>query len=134
MCLNRKKIREKMSQGDESLSELNVLTSKRTKKRISFLQSVVDRIEEAIYSECLWKDRMSENIEYKAGWIEISMNSNGGYEGSVCHLDNEHKSPRLEAAIAGMLPYWWSVRTRAEEDEREEQEFRDYLWRNSRYW
>ena len=63
-----------MSQGAESLSELNVLTSKRTKKRISFLQSVVDRIEEAIYSECLWKDRMSENIEYKAGWIEISMN------------------------------------------------------------
>lgn len=134
MCLSRKKIREKMSQGAENLSEFKVLTPKRTKKRASFLQSIVDRIEEAIYSECLWEDRISENIEYKDGWIEISMNSNGSCEVSVCHLDNEHESPRLEATIAGMLPDWWSVRTRAEEDEREEQEFRDYLWRNSRYW
>ena len=110
------------------------MTPKRTKKRASFLQSIVDRIEEAIYSECLFEDRISENIEYKDGWIEISMNSNGSCEVSVCHLDNEHESPRLEATIAGMLPDWWSVRTRAEEDEREEQEFRDYLWRNSRYW
>lgn len=123
-----------MSQGAENLSEFKVLTPKRTKKRASFLQSIVDRIEEAIYSECLWEDRISENIEYKDGWIEISMNSNGSCEVSVCHLDNEHESPRLEATIAGMLPDWWSVRTRAEEDEREEQEFRDYLWRNSRYW
>ncbi len=110
------------------------MTPKRTKKRASFLQSIVDSIEEAIYSECLWEDRISENIEYKDGWIEISMNSNGSCEVSVCHLDNEHESPRLEATIAGMLPDWWSVRTRAEDDEREEQEFRDYLWRNSRYW
>lgn len=123
-----------MSQGAENLSEFKVLTPKRTKKRASFLQSIVDRIEEAIYSECLFEDRISENIEYKDGWIEISMNSNGSCEVSVCHLDNEHESPRLEATIAGMLPDWWSVRTRAEEDEREEQEFRDYLWRNSRYW
>ena len=123
-----------MSQGAENLSEFKVLTPKRTKKRDSFLQSIVDRIEEAIYSECLFEDRISENIEYKDGWIEISMNSNGSCEVSVCHLDNEHESPRLEATIAGMLPDWWSVRTRAEEDEREEQEFRDYLWRNSRYW
>lgn len=123
-----------MSQGAENLSEFKVLTPKRTKKRASFLQSIVDRIEEAIYSECLFENRISENIEYKDGWIEISMNSNGSCEVSVCHLDNEHESPRLEATIAGMLPDWWSVRTRAEEDEREEQEFRDYLWRNSRYW
>ena len=123
-----------MSQGAENLSEFKVLTPKRTKKRASFLQSIVDRIEEAIYSECLWEDRISENIEFKDGWIEISMNSNGSCEVSVCHIDNEHESPRLEATIAGMLPDWWSVRTRAEEDEREEQEFRDYLWRNSRYW
>lgn len=123
-----------MSQGAENLSEFKVLTPKRTKKRASFLQSIVDRIEEAIYSECLFEDRISENIEYKDGWIEISMNSNGSCVVSVCHLDNEHESPRLEATIAGMLPDWWSVRTRAEEDEREEQEFRDYLWRNSRYW
>ena len=123
-----------MSQGAENLSEFNVLNPKHGKKRASFLQSVVNRIEEAIYSECLWEDRISENIEHKDGWIEISMNSNGGCEVSVCHIDNDHKSPRLEATIAVMLPDWWSVRTRAEEDEREEQEFRDYLWRNSRYW
>lgn len=123
-----------MSQGAENLSEFKVLTPKRTKNRASFLQSIVDRIEEAIYSECLFEDRISENIEYKDGWIEISMNSNGSCEVSVCHLDNEHESQMLEATIAGMMPDWWSVRTRAEEDEREEQEFRDYLWRNSRYW
>ena len=123
-----------MSQGAENLSEFKVLTPKRTKKRASFLQSIVDRIEEAIYSECLWEDRISENIEFKDGWIEISMNSNASCEVAVCHIDDVHESPRLEATIAGMLPDWWSVRTRAEEDEREEQEFRDYLWRNSRYW
>lgn len=123
-----------MKQNAEKLSGFKVLTPKRTNKRISFLQSIVDRIEEAIYSECLFEDRIFENIEFKDGWIEISMNSNGSCEVSVCHLDNEHESPRLEATIAGMLPDWWSVRTRAEEDEREEQEFQDYLWRNCRYW
>lgn len=123
-----------MSQGAENLSEFKVLTQKRTEKRISFLQSIADRIEEVIYSECLFEDRISENIEFKDGWIEINMNSNGSCEVSVCHLDNEHESPRLEATIADMLPDWWSVRTRAEEDERKEQEFQDYLWRNCRYW
>lgn len=134
MFLSRKKIREKMSQGAENLSEFKVLTQKRTKNRASFLQSIVNRIEEAIYYECLWEDRIYENIEFKDGCIAISMNSNGGCEVSVCHLDNWHESPRLESTIADMLPDWWSVRTRAEEDDREEQEFRDYLWRNSRYW
>lgn len=56
------------------------MTPKRTKKRASFLQSIVDKIEETIYSECLWEDGISENIEYKDGWIEISMNSNGSCE------------------------------------------------------
>ena len=134
MCLSRKEIQEKMIQGAENLSEFKVLTPKRTKKRVSFLQSIVDRIEEAIYSECLFEDRIYENIEYKDGWIEIYVKSDGTTEVTVCHSDNEHESPRLEATIAGMLPDWWSVRTRAEEDEREEQEFRDYLWRNCRYW
>lgn len=134
MCLSRKKIRKKMNQGAEILSEFKVLTKKRTKKRASFLQSIVDRIEKAIYSECLFEDRISDNIKYKDGWIEIYMKSDGTTEVTVFHSDNVHESPRLEATIAGMLPDWWSVRTRAEEDEREEQEFRDYLWRNSRYW
>ena len=123
-----------MSQGAESLSEFKVLTKKRIKKRVSFLQSIVDRIEEAIYSECLWEDRIYESIDYNDGWIEIYMKSDGTTEVTVCHSDNEHESPRLEATIAGMLPDWWSIRTRSEEDEREEQEFRDYLWRNCRYW
>lgn len=123
----------KMKQSAEKLSEFNVLTQKRTDKRVSFLQSIVDRIKEAIYSECLWKDRISENIEYKDGWIEIYMKSDGTTEVTVCHSDNEHESPRLEATIADMLPYWWSVRTMAEENKREEQEFQDYLWRNCRY-
>ena len=126
--------REKMSQCAESLSEFKVLTQKQTKRRDSFLQSIVDRIKEAIYSACLWEDRISESIEYNDGWIEICMKSDGTTEVTVCHSGNEHESPRLEAAIAGMLPDWWSVRTRAEEDEREEQEFLDYLWRNCRYW
>lgn len=115
-------------------SEFKVLAKKRKQKMANFLQSIVTMIEEAIYAECLCENRIFEKVEYRDGWIEISMNSNGGCEVSVCHLDNEHESPRLEATIAGMLPDWWSVRTRAEEDEREEQEFRDYLWRNSRYW
>lgn len=123
-----------MSQGAESLSEFKVLTQKRTKKRVSFLQSIVDRIKEAIYSECLLEDRISESIEYNDGWIEIYMKSDGTTEVTVCHSENEHESPRLEATIAGMLPDWWSIRTRSEEDEREEQEFQDYLWSNCRYW
>lgn len=123
-----------MSQGAENLSEFKVLTPKRTKKRVSFLQSIVDRIEEAIYSECLFEDRISENIEYKDGLIEIYMRSDGTTEVTVCYSYYEHESPRLEATIAGMQPDWWPVCTRAKEDEREEQEFRNYLWRNSRYW
>ena len=110
------------------------MTQKRTKKRVSFLQSIVDRIKEAIYSECLLEDRISESIEYNDGWIEIYMKSDGTTEVTVCHSENEHESPRLEATIAGMLPDWWSIRTRSEEDEREEQEFQDYLWSNCRYW
>lgn len=123
-----------MSQGAESISEFKVLTQKRTKKRVSFMQSIVDRIEEAIYSECLWEDRIYESIDYNDGWIEIYMKSDGTTEVTVCHSENEHESPRLEDTIACMLPDWWSIRTRYEEDEREEQEFRDYLWRNCRYW
>lgn len=123
-----------MSQGAESISEFKVLTQKRTKKRVSFLQSIVDRIEETIYSECLREDRIYESIDYNDGWIEIYMKSDGTTEVTVCHSENEHESPRLEDTIAGMLPDWWSIRTRSEEDEREEQEFRDYLWRNCRYW
>lgn len=123
-----------MSQGAESISEFKVFTQKRTKKRVSFLQSIVDRIEEAIYSECLLEDRIYESIDYNDGWIEIYMKSDGTTEVTVCHSENEHESPRHEDTIAGMLPDWWSIRTRSEEDEREEQEFRDYLWRNCRYW
>lgn len=71
--------------------------------------------------------------EFKSGWIEVSMFRTGEVEVMVVH-HNEHESPRLEKAIECCLPDWYEVEAEAEKDMREEQEFRDYLWRNSRYW
>ena len=106
--------------------------SKKTTSRTSFLQQLVDKVEECIYSECLTEDYVCVNIEYADGLIEVYMNSYGTCEVSVYHSKNEHKSPTLEDTITCMLPDWWSIHTRAE-DERAEQEFEDNLWRNCRY-
>lgn len=123
-----------MTQEVDFVTEIKDLTSKRPSKTDLFLASLVEKMEQAIYDECLSEDRISLNVEYASGTIEISMTSQGDCEVEVIHADNEHTSPTLEATIAGKMPDWWSIQSRAEEEERQEQEFRDYLWRNCRYW
>ena len=116
-----------------NLSEFKV-SGRKQGKRDAFLTSIIEKIEERIYAECLGDDHVFVNIESNDGWIEVYMKSDGTCEVVVCHSKNEHESPMLESTITGMLPDWWSIHTRAEEDEREEQEFQDYLWANCRYW
>jgi len=116
------------------LSEIKVSPQKNPSKMEKFLKDIVERIEQAVYEKCLTEDRIFISVEYRDGWIEVHMKSNGTSEVVVCHSDNEHESPTLEAAITGILPDWCTVWTRAFEEERKEQEFRDYLWRCSRYW
>ena len=98
-----------------------------------FIASIIDDIEARIFEECLQDDKIWMNVEYKDGWIEIYMTSKGDREVIVTHSGNEHESPTLASTIAGLLPDWYSVQTRAIEEERKEQEFRDYLWRNCRF-
>mgnify|MGYP003571443047 CR=1 FL=1 len=134
MYVSAKENRKKVMQEARKLSEIKVSTPKRQSKMAKFLQELADRIEQAIYEECLTEDRISVNVEYHDGWIEVYMKSDGTCEVAVCHSDNDHESPTLEATIAGILPDWYSVRTRALEEERKEEEFRDDLWRCCRYW
>lgn len=134
MCLRCNKYREKMSQEVDFVTEIKGLTPKRPSKTALFLASLVEKMEKAIYDECLLENRISLNVKYASGTIEIYMTSQGDCKVAVIHADNEHNSPTLEATIAGSVPDWWAIRSRAEEDERTEQEFRDYLWRNCRYW
>ena len=123
-----------MRQNVELVTGLKDLTPKSPSRRDMFLASLVERMEEAIYDECLSENRISLNVEYASGTIEIYMTSQGNCEVAVIHANNEHNSPTLEATIAGLVPDWSTIQSKAEEEERTEQEFRDYLWRNSRYW
>ena len=111
-----------------------MVLSEKKSKITKFLQDIAERVEHAIYEECLSENRISETIEFTSGWVEIEMRSDGAKEVAVCHSYNEHESPRLEVTIAGMLPDWYSVQIRAENEAREEEEYRDYLRRSSRYW
>lgn len=123
-----------MTQEVDFVTEFKVLTPKRPSKTALFLASLVEKMEQAIYDECLFENRVSLNVEYASGTIDIYMTNQGDCEVSVIHADNEHNSPTLEATIAGRIPDWWSIQPRAEDEERKEQEFQDYLWRNCRYW
>lgn len=110
------------------------LPHKSQSKTSLFLVSLVKKVKQAIYDECLSGNRIILNEKCASGTIEIYMTSQGDCEVLVLHADNEHRSPTLEATIVEMMPDWWSIQSKAEDEEREEQEFRDYLWRNSRYW
>lgn len=133
MYVRTKKSLRKVMRKAENLSEIKKVGSKSPSCR-PFLDALVEKIEQAIYEECLTEDWVSVNAEYHDGWIEVFVKKDGTCEVSVCHSDNEHESPTLEATIAGMVPDWYSVQTKALEDKREEQEFKDYLWRFCRYW
>ena len=133
MYVRTKDFSRKVMRKASNLSDFKVSTPKMQSKTAKFLQELADRIEQAIYEECLTEDWISVNVEYHDGWIEVFMKNDGTCEVAVCHSDNEHVSPTLEATIAGILPDWYSVKTRALEEERKEQEFRDYLWRYCRY-
>ena len=129
MYVRTKKSRRKVMRNAEKLSEF-----KKKPSRKAFLDAIVEQIEQAIYEECLSESSVSVNVEYHDGWIEVYVKNDGTCEVTVCHSDNEHESPTLETTIAGMVPDWWSVQTRAEEEARKEEEFQDYLWRCCRYW
>ena len=129
MYVHTKKSRRKVMRYAENFSD-----DKKKPSRKAFLDEIVETIEQAIYEECLSECSVSVNVEYHDGWIEVYMKNDGTCEVSVCHSDNEHESPTLESTIAGMMPDWRSIQTRAEEEARKEEEFQDYLWRCCRYW
>lgn len=109
-------------------------TQKRFTKLGKALQEIADRVEQAISDVCLSENRIFETIEFGDGWAEIQMSSNGAIKVTVLHYDNDHESPVLESTIASILPDWWSIQARAEEEEIKEREFQDYLFSNCRYW
>ena len=101
-----------MKQTMQNLSEFKISTPKRRSKLEKTLQEKADRIEQGIFAECLSENRISETIEFTFGWVEIEMRSHGTIEVTVCHSENGHESPMLEATIVGILPDWWSVQTK----------------------
>ncbi len=98
-----------------------------------FLDFLVESMEKEIYEECLTNSVARLVYECESGLIEITMYSNGKCEVDVIH-SNGHESPLLKSTITGMMPDWWSIHTEALNDFEEEREFKDYLWRNCRYW
>ena len=112
-----------------SLTEIRVLPQKRE----LLIDSLVKKMEQAIYNECLFEDRISLNVEYTSGIIEIHMKSNGDCEVGIVHFGNEHNSPTLESTISGLMPDWYSIKSQAEKEEKEEKEYQDYLWKCCRY-
>ena len=123
-----------MTQEFDFVTAKKELTQKSPSKIALFLASLVEKMEQVIYEECMYKDRVSLIVEYASGSIEISMTNQGYCEVLVIHADNVHNSPTLEATIAERVPDWWSIQSKVEDEERKEQEFQDYLWRNCRYW
>ena len=98
----------------------------------AFLSSLIRKIEERIYAECLTEDKVSVSVRYGAGTIEVLVSSDGTNEVAVCH-DNGHESPTMESTIAGMIPDWWAIHDMAVVVDAQEKEFEDYLWRNCRF-
>lgn len=116
----------------KNLTKANTLAPKPRSKRAELLSMISDVMRDKVYESALEKDAYGE-FEFPSGWVEITMMRNGEVEVAVVH-HNEHESPALEKAIGDCLPDWSEVEAEAEKDAREEQEFRDYLWRNCVYW
>ena len=115
------------------VTEFKSMTPKRPSRMVLFLDSIVKRMEKEMYDRCQFEDSVSLNFEYASGTIEVVVTKDGGCDVAVVHSGNEHISPTLEATIAGVMPDWWSIQTRSEQDGRDERDFKDYLWKNCRY-
>ena len=133
MCVPCFQNREILMRKAVNISESKVSIRKKG-KRDAFLTSIIDKIESAIYAECLMYDYVYVNVVSKDGWIDVFMNRDGTNEVLVCHNDNDHESHTLEAAITAMLPDWRLIQNEAEREAEEEREFQDYLWWNCRNW
>lgn len=121
-------------ENSRNLIKVNASAPQKQPKRLEILSKISDTMRQRVYESALENSTAYGTFEYNAGWVEVTMHRNGNVEVIVCHSDNEHQSPTLEKAIADWLPDWGEVEEEAEKDEREELEFRDYLWRNCRYW
>ena len=112
-------------------------TKKGHKSYGEFAKSLIDTISKKmqaeIYESALDYDSIYKEFCFKSGNICITICRNGNVEVDVYH-DNEHKSPTLEKAITSCLPEWGEIEEKVIRDRKEEQEFRDQLWRNCCYW
>lgn len=115
-----------------NLTKVNTSTSKLKSKRRDLSSMISDKIHDDIYESAFDSSHTYTVFEFKSGWINVYMDENGDVEVLVSHY-NEHQSPALEKAICACLPDWRGIEDEKEMDQREEQEFRDYLWRNCRY-
>ena len=93
-----------------------------------------DYMRSEIYSSCLEHDIVCRSLDFGSCYVEIEMRSNGFVSTALVHEDSGHSSPLLEKMITDAMPDWSEVERKAERDSLDEQEFRDYLERNSRYW
>lgn len=100
--------------------------------RAKLFAKVAKEVHDSIYESSLESDNAYASFDCKSGTIEVELTRFGDVNVSVVH-ENDHSSPTLEKAISEHLPDWSDVEAEAEKDMREEQEFRDYLWRNCRY-
>lgn len=116
----------------ENLMKLNKKCHKAATMRSILLSKIASGVRESIYESCLESDKTSYSIDVKSGCIEIELTRYGDVKISIGH-DSELPTPNLENSIISCLPDWDDVEAKAEKDMREEQEFRDYLWRNCRY-
>lgn len=87
-----------------------------------------------IYEDCLYSDSVTVSFDFESGCIDVEMKNDGMCDVSVFHFDNDRSSGMIESAILDSMPDWNSIQSEVEEGERENREFQDYLWRNSRYW
>lgn len=106
----------------------------KSRSRFHFIDKIAETMKDLVYEECLFSDNVSASFDCNAGNIEVRMKNDGTCEVSVLHYDNERYSTMIESAISCSMPDWHSIQSDAEQKDREEREFQDYLWRNSRYW
>lgn len=141
---NRAKVRKKYLRTKENLEKVMLevknltkkhhLTRQMSQKRYAMVSEISEGIREKIYESSLECDCAFGSFPFPSGVIEVEVNRNGEVYVCVSHKENDHASPTLEALIADCIPDWYDVEAEAKKDLREEEEFRDYLWRNCRYW
>lgn len=132
MCLSAKQKTGKVMEEARNLTKVNTSTPKSKPLRARLFAQIADGMRDRIYEASLECDNAYGSFEFGPASVEVDVSRYGEVNVCVVH-DNEHSSPLLEKAIGDHLPDWSDVEAEAEKDRREEEEFRDYLWRNCRY-